>query len=53
MDSATVWVKDVDVALFLGGNPDKGEAPLITVKLEKPQVLIDWKKKTITITETK
>lgn len=53
MKSVTIWIKDMDVALFLGGNPEKGEAPLITAKLEQPQVLIDWKKKTITIVETK
>ena len=53
MKAFTVWVKKSDVTLYIGGNPDKGESPMITATLEKPQIVFDPDKKTITILETK
>lgn len=53
MKSFTVWLKQPDVTLFIGGDPKKGEPPTITAVLEKPQILIDKENRTITILETK
>lgn len=49
----TVWLKQPAVILYIGGNPDKGQAPLVTAELEKPQILIDSDKNTVVIIETK
>lgn len=49
----TVYLKK-EVTLYIGGDPEKGAAPLITaVRVINPQVLIDPEKGTITIVETK
>lgn len=53
MKSFTVWLKQANVALYIGGNPEKGQAPVITMTVEKPQILFDPEKNTITIIETK
>lgn len=53
MQAMTVWLKVSGVTLYVGGDPSKNTPPLITAKLEKPQVVIDQEKNTITITETK
>ena len=53
MKSFTVWLKQPSVTLFLGGDPKKGVAPVITATLENPQILVDQEKNTITIIETK
>jgi len=52
MQAITAWLKISGVMLFIGGNPEKGQPPIITAKLDKPQVLIDPVKNTITIIET-
>jgi len=48
----TIMLKEGAV-LFLGGDPIKGQAPLVTAQLNKPQILIDQEKNTVTIVETK
>jgi len=53
MKSFTIWLKQPDVTLFIGGDPEKGEAPVITGKLDNPQILLDLQRKTITIIATK
>jgi len=53
MKSFTVWLKQADVAVYIGGDPEKRQAPVITGKLDNPQILVDRLKKTITIIETK
>lgn len=53
MKAFTVWLKHSDVTLYIGGNPNKGEIPVVTATLEKPQIVFDPEKKTITIVETK
>ena len=53
MKTFTVWLKEPDITVYIGGNPEKGEAPVITGKLNNPQILVDRQKKTITIVETK
>ena len=52
MQPITNWLKVPGVMLYLGGSPEKGSAPLVTVQLNKPQVIVDPNKKTITIIET-
>lgn len=53
MQAMTVWLKVSGVMLYVGGDPAKGQPPTLTAKLEKPQVVIDPDKNTITIVETK
>ena len=53
MQAMTVWLKVSGVTLNVGGDPIKGQPPTMTMKLEKPQVIIDQEKNTITIVETK
>jgi len=53
MKAFTVWLKQSAVALYIGGDPSKKEAPVITATIEKPQILVDPEKNTITIVETK
>ena len=53
MKAFTVWLKQSDVTLYIGGNPEHGQPPVITGTLEKPQIIVDPEKKTITIIETK
>jgi len=52
MKPITVWLKVSGTQLFVGGNPEKGQPPIVTCKLEKPQVIVDSEKNTITIIET-
>lgn len=53
MKAFTVWLKQPAVVLYIGGDPTKGTAPVITATVEKPQILVDPEKHTITIIETK
>ena len=46
-----IWVKR-KTTLFVGGDPSKGQAPVVTTELENPQLLIDTDKGIITIIET-
>lgn len=53
MKAFTVWLKQTTVTLYVGGNPEKGQAPIITATVEKPQIIVDPQNNTITIVETK
>ena len=53
MEAVTAWLRVSGVVLSIGGDPAKGVPPVFTVKLEKPQVIVDPTKNTITIIETK
>jgi len=53
MKSLTVWLKQSNVTLYIGGDPSKGITPMVTTVVEKPQVLVDAEKNIITILETK
>ena len=53
MKAFTVWLKQSDVTLYVGGDPNHGQPPVITATIEKPQIVVDPEKKTITIIETK
>ena len=47
-----IWLKE-NAKLYVGGDPTKGTQPLVTTTIQKPQVLVDQEKNTITIIETK
>ncbi len=53
MKAFTIWLNKPDVTLYVGGSPEHGQPPVITATLEKPQIVFDPDKKTITIIETK
>ena len=53
MKAFTIWLKQSDVTLYIGGSPEHGQPPMITATIEKPQIIVDPEKKTITIIETK
>ena len=46
-----IWINK-KTALFIGGNPTKGQVPVITTDVSNPQLLIDTDKGTIVIIET-
>lgn len=46
-----IWVKK-KTTFFIGGDPTKGQSPVVTVDLECPQLLIDSENGKITIIET-
>ena len=48
----TIW-RNMNIVVYIGGDPEKGKAPEITLELEKPQIQMDTNKNTIIITETK
>jgi hypothetical protein len=48
----TVW-ENRTITIYAGGDPKKGIAPEITIKIEKPQITFDSYKNEITITEAK
>ena len=41
-----------EAVLFIGGNPDKGKMPIISMDLTNPQILVDAESGRIIITET-
>jgi len=51
MQPITNWLKVKNVMVYLGGSPEQGKAPLVTVQMDNPQVIVDPNKKTITIIE--
>lgn len=53
MKAFTVWLKQPAVTLYIGGDPNKSQSPVITATIEKPQIIVDPEKNTITIIETK
>lgn len=48
----TIWLKK-PTTIYLGGNPEVGQAPVLTAELQKPQILVDPDKSTVVIVETK
>jgi hypothetical protein len=47
-----IWQKK-KVVIYMGGDPEKNEAPVITLELEHPQIKFDTDKNTVLIFETK
>jgi hypothetical protein len=48
----TLWMKEGAV-IYMGGDPKKGQKPVVTATLDKPQIAMDEATNTIVITETK
>ena len=53
MKSFTVWLNRSGVILLIGGDPKNGKPPIITAKLEKPQIQVDPESGEIIILENK
>lgn len=49
---STIWKKG-KVTIYIGGNPEKNQAPEITLELNDPQFQLDTDKNTIIIFESK
>jgi len=49
---ATIWEKKT-ITIYIGGDPEKGNAPVFTLELANPQILMDTNTDKITIIETK
>ena len=49
----TIWLKGSKTIMYVGGDPEKKEIPVITAELKDPQILIEPDKYTITVLETK
>ena len=48
----TVWAKR-DMTIYVGGDPEKGKNPEITIEVKDPQLSWDTDKYTMTVRETK
>ena len=49
----TIWLKGNKTTLYVGGDPEKGQVPVVTAELQDPQILIEPDKYTVIIKETK
>jgi len=49
----TIWLKGDKTTLYIGGDPEKNQAPVVTAELKDPQILIEPDKYLIKILETK
>jgi hypothetical protein len=48
----TIWLKGEKTTLYIGGDIEKGQAPVVTAELKDPQFLIEPDKYTVIIKET-
>lgn len=48
-----LWLKSDKVTLYLGGDPDKGQPPIVTAELKAPQIIVEPDRYKVTIIETK
>lgn len=48
----TVWKKG-DTIVYIGGDPSKGEPPVITLNIKEPQIQMDEESNIVIIKETK
>jgi len=46
----TIWLRR-KMTIFAGGDPNKGEAPELTIELNHPQIMVDPEKGIIIIKE--
>jgi hypothetical protein len=49
---ATIWQKK-RIIIYIGGDPEKNEAPTITLELDNPQIRFDTDKNIVYVVETK
>jgi len=47
-----IWLKK-KVTIYIGGDPEKNQPPVITLELENPQIVFDANTDKMIITETK
>lgn len=47
-----VWLKD-KVSIYVGGRPEKGQQPLLTISIDSPQIIVDKERNIVYIVETK
>ncbi len=48
-----IWLKGSKTTLYIGGDPEKNQAPVVTAELQDPQILIEPDKYSIIIKETR
>jgi len=48
----SIWQKK-KVTVFIGGDPEKGESPVITLEMDNPQIKFDANKNTMVVFESK
>lgn len=46
----TIWINK-QTKIFMGGDPDKGQVPFVSMEAKKAQIIIDQEKQTIKILE--
>ena len=49
----TIWMKGGTTKMYVGGDPEKQEIPLIAAEIKDIQILIEPDKRTVTVLETK
>ena len=49
----TIWLKKANATVYMGGDPSKGDHPLVTASIDNPQILVEPERNQITILETK
>ena len=49
----TIWLKGNNTTLYIGGDIEKGQAPVVTAELKDPQILIEPDKYLVVMKETK
>lgn len=47
----TIWIKG-NTTVYIGGEPEKGQAPVVTAELKNPQFLIEPNRYLVIIKET-
>ena len=47
-----IWLKS-NITIYVGGDPEKGKPPIITLEMKEPQIIFDTDKYTVNIIETK
>ena len=47
----TIWLKK-NIVIYIGGNPEKGEPPVITLDVKEPQITFDTNKSSVQISES-
>jgi len=47
-----IWLK-TKTTIYIGGDPNKGQPPVVTAELEEPQLLVDTEAGTVTIISSK
>jgi hypothetical protein len=48
-----IWLKGSKVTLYMGGDPEKNQPPVVTAELQDPQILIEPDRYLIKILETR